>query len=116
MAPRSSFWVSLSRFHRKHRTFTVRHNSRSLRAHRIGDRRLRLPVPILPYEGLHYVSEFGKACPQQLLKLPNGLNSDVVLAINQVVARFYDAATPTDEDCKEHVVLLSHRELKILEV
>ncbi|KAI9454072.1 carotenoid ester lipase precursor [Lactarius psammicola] len=63
------------------------------------ERRLRLPEPVPPYEGLYYVQDYGDACPQQLLKLPNGLDSKLVHNVNQVVANMYDASRPTDEDC-----------------
>ncbi|KAI0248236.1 carotenoid ester lipase precursor [Lactifluus subvellereus] len=65
----------------------------------IGDRRLRLPEPLPPYEGLYYVQEFGKSCPQQPMTLPNGLDSRLVQSISTVVGRLYDDITPQDEDC-----------------
>ncbi|KAN0139659.1 Alpha/Beta hydrolase fold [Lactarius tabidus] len=64
-----------------------------------GDRRLRLPEPVLPYEGLHYVQAFGKSCPQQRLVLPNGLDSKLVANIGSVVGVLYEDLTPADEDC-----------------
>ncbi|KAH9040242.1 carotenoid ester lipase precursor [Lactarius hengduanensis] len=63
------------------------------------ERRLRLPEPVPPYEGLYYVQEYGKACPQQLLKLPNGLDSELVYQVNKIVAQIYDSKSPSDEDC-----------------
>lgn len=63
------------------------------------ERRLRLPEPVLPYEGLYYVQEYGKACPQQFLKLPNGLDSELVQQVNKAVAQIYDAKSPSSEDC-----------------
>jgi acetylcholinesterase len=64
-----------------------------------GDRRLRLPEPTPPYEGLYYVQAFGKSCPQQRLVLPNGLDSQLVADIGSVVSVLYDGLTPADEDC-----------------
>ncbi|KAH9030333.1 carotenoid ester lipase precursor [Lactarius pseudohatsudake] len=49
------------------------------------ERRLRLPEPLPPYEGLYYVQEFGKSCPQQRLDLPNGLDSQLVKDVSGVV-------------------------------
>jgi acetylcholinesterase len=72
---------------------------------------LRLPEPVLPYEGLHYVQAFGKSCPQQRLVLPNGLDSKLVANIGSVVGVLYEDLTPADEDCKGAVVLLIIREL-----
>ncbi|KAH8982171.1 carotenoid ester lipase precursor [Lactarius hatsudake] len=63
------------------------------------ERRLRVPEPFPPYEGLYYVQEYGKACPEQFLKLPNGLDSELVYQVNQVVAQIYDTKSPSDEDC-----------------
>jgi acetylcholinesterase len=80
-------------------------------AHSTGDRRLRLPEPTPPYEGLYYVQAFGKSCPQQRLVLPNGLDSQLVADIGSVVSVLYDGLTPADEDCERAVVLLIIREL-----
>lgn len=67
---------------------------------RTGDRRLRLPEPLPPYEGRYYVQNFGKSCPQQPLTLPNGLDSQLVQNIGKVVGRLYENITPQDEDCE----------------
>ncbi|KAH9167333.1 carotenoid ester lipase precursor [Lactarius sanguifluus] len=63
------------------------------------ERRLRQPEPLPPYQGLHYVQEFGKSCPQQRLDLPNGLDSQLVKNIGGVVNVLYENLTPADEDC-----------------
>ncbi|KAI9442978.1 hypothetical protein H4582DRAFT_2194964 [Lactarius indigo] len=70
-----------------------------LKDHRTNGRRLRLPEPVSLYEGLHYVQDYSNACPQQFLRLPNGLDSEPVFQVNKVVARIYDASKPTHEDC-----------------
>ena len=77
------------------------------RSHRIGDRRLRLAEPVLPYKGLYYVQAYGDACPQQALKLPNGLDLELVHNINELVATMYDKMRSTDEDCKETMSFFS---------
>jgi acetylcholinesterase len=79
--------------------------------HRRDERRLRLPEQVPPYKGLYYVQEFGNACPQHHLTLPNGLDSELRKNINEVVARVYDRFMATDEDCKDHVILPNGREL-----
>ena len=91
---------------RKHRvkTLTVRRGSH-LSTHRTGDRRLRAPEPSSPYRGLYYVQSYGNACPQQYLKLPNGLDSQLIGNINQLIGTMYEAMTPTDEDCEYHATL-----------
>ncbi|KAH9066827.1 carotenoid ester lipase precursor [Lactarius vividus] len=63
------------------------------------ERRLRQPEPLPPYQGLYYVQEFGKSCPQQRLDLPNGLDSQLVKDIGSVVNVLYENLTPADEDC-----------------
>ncbi|KAI9454056.1 carotenoid ester lipase precursor [Lactarius psammicola] len=63
------------------------------------ERRLRQPEPLPPYEGLYYVQEFGKSCPQQRLTLPNGLDSQLIENIGSVVNVLYEGLTPADEDC-----------------
>ncbi|KAI0306653.1 Alpha/Beta hydrolase protein [Multifurca ochricompacta] len=64
-----------------------------------GQRRLRRPEPFPPYEGIYYAQKFGKSCPQQQLTLPNGLNSQLIHDIGNVVGKLYDGITPDDEDC-----------------
>ncbi|KAH8982264.1 carotenoid ester lipase precursor [Lactarius akahatsu] len=63
------------------------------------ERRLRQPEPLPPYEGLYYVQEYGKSCPQQRLDLPNGLDSQLVKDVSSVVNVLLDKLTPQDEDC-----------------
>ena len=110
VAPRKSFWVSLLQFRRKHRALPLDVILKDS-VHRRGERRLRLAEPAPPYEGLYYVQKFGKGCPQQHLKLPNALDSELRESVNMIVARFYNVLTPSDEDCKDHVILPNGREL-----
>jgi hypothetical protein len=110
LAPPSDFWVSLTQFRRKHRALPSNVILKD-RVHRRDERRLRLPEPALPYEGLYYVQKFGKACPQQYLTLPNAMDSELRDNVNKVVARFYDRLMATDEDCKDHAILPNGREL-----
>ncbi|KAI0298094.1 carotenoid ester lipase precursor [Multifurca ochricompacta] len=63
-----------------------------------GQRRLRGPEPIPPYEGLLYAQKFGKSCPQQELVFPK-VDSQLLLDIGSVVGRLYEKLTPDDEDC-----------------
>ncbi|KAH9073429.1 carotenoid ester lipase precursor [Lactarius deliciosus] len=63
------------------------------------ERRLKLPEPLPPYEGLYYAQEFGKSCPQQRLDLPNGLDSQLVKDVSGLVNILLDQLTPQDEDC-----------------
>ncbi|KAI9442989.1 Alpha/Beta hydrolase protein [Lactarius indigo] len=79
------------------------------------ERRLRLPEPLPPYEGLYYVQEYGKSCPQQRLDLPNGLDSKLVKDVSSVVNVLLDSLTPADEDCKGNAVLPIGRELIMLQ-
>jgi hypothetical protein len=113
LAPRSNFWVYLTHIHRRHHAFPSNVVLKDRRAHRTNERRLRAPEPVPPYEGLYNVQEFGKACPQQFLKLPNGLDSRLVGEVNQVVDRMSVKQTPTDEDCKGHAIIPSRRELNV---
>ncbi len=99
------------RIRRESRTSPSNIAVKDRRAHRTYGRRLRRPEPVPPYEGLYYVQDYSKSCPQQFLKLPNGLDSQLVHNINKVVGGMYDAMRPTDEDCKEHVAFPSRREL-----
>ena len=88
--------------------FAVRHSSflKDHRSHRINDRRLRQPEPVLPYEGLYYVQQYGDACPQQALTLPNGLDLETIRNIEGLVNSMYDRLRATNEDCREHLVFL----------
>ncbi|KAH9026413.1 carotenoid ester lipase precursor [Lactarius hengduanensis] len=63
------------------------------------ERRLRLPEPLPPYEGLYYVQEYGKSCPQQRLDLPNGMDSQLVKDVSGLVNVLLNKLTPQDEDC-----------------
>ncbi|KAI9436916.1 carotenoid ester lipase precursor [Lactarius indigo] len=63
------------------------------------EQRLRRPEPLPPYQGLYYVQEYGKSCPQQRLILPNGLDSQLVKNLGNILNLFYEALTPADEDC-----------------
>ncbi|KAH9073439.1 alpha beta-hydrolase [Lactarius deliciosus] len=78
------------------------------------ERRLRVPEPFPPYEGLYYVQEYGKACPEQFLKLPNGLDSELVYQVNQVVAQIYDTKSPSDEDCLTINVVSSQSQIAMI--
>ncbi|KAH8982277.1 carotenoid ester lipase precursor [Lactarius akahatsu] len=97
--PRMRFWVSLMHVRREHLASPSNAVFKDCRAHRTNERRLRIPEPVPPYEGLYYVQEYGKACPQQFLKLPNGLDSELVYEVNKIVAQIYDTKSPSDEDC-----------------
>ncbi|PPQ98066.1 hypothetical protein CVT26_003292 [Gymnopilus dilepis] len=64
----------------------------------VGDLRLRLPQPNLPYNGTHLATTFGPACPQQQtgLPLPPGLASETIDLITNLGI---DAIFPDSEDC-----------------
>ncbi|KAH8991715.1 carotenoid ester lipase precursor [Lactarius akahatsu] len=63
------------------------------------DRRLRLPVPLPPYEGYYDVHKFGPSCPQQRMILPTGLNTQLEKDISKIVATMYEDVTTDNEDC-----------------
>lgn len=105
--PHTSSWAYLLHILRERPDFTLLYKILCCCAHRTGERRLRLPEPLPPYEGLYYVQKFGKSCPQQRLVLPNGLDSQLVGNINNVVTKLYGDLTPEDEDCKGNAVLTS---------
>ncbi|KAF8970831.1 carotenoid ester lipase precursor [Flammula alnicola] len=64
----------------------------------IGDLRLRLPQPNLPYNGTHLATAFGPACPQQNinLPLPPGLASETIDMLTNLGV---NAIFPFSEDC-----------------
>lgn len=61
--------------------------------------RLRPPEPLPPYGGHYDVHKFGSSCPQQRLELPQGLHSQLVKDINNIVATMYEDVTTDSEDC-----------------
>ncbi|KAI0259424.1 carotenoid ester lipase precursor [Gloeopeniophorella convolvens] len=65
----------------------------------IGARRLRLPEPPAPYAGTYIAQRHGSSCPQQELKLPSGINTELQKEVGRVVARLYEDVTPDSEDC-----------------
>ncbi|KAH9983658.1 carotenoid ester lipase precursor [Russula vinacea] len=64
-----------------------------------GDRRLRLPGPLPPYEGNYDVHKFGPSCPQQRMGLPQGLNSSLEKDVSDIFATLYEKVTLDSEDC-----------------
>lgn len=62
--------------------------------------RLRPPEPLPPYGGHYDVHKFGSSCPQQRLELPQGLHSQLVKDINNIVATMYEDVTTDSEDCE----------------
>ncbi|KAF9482847.1 carotenoid ester lipase precursor [Pholiota conissans] len=64
----------------------------------VGDLRLRLPQPNLPYNGTHSAIAFGPACPQQNinLPLPPGLASETIDMLTNIGV---NVAFPFSEDC-----------------
>ena len=73
---------------------------------RTGERRLRQPEPLPPYEGFYHVQAFGKSCPQQAVSLPDVIHDDpqLVQSFNNIVEKLYADLTPDDEDCKAHAM------------
>ena len=69
---------------------------------RVGDLRLRLPQPVLPYNGTINATVFGNQCIQQTF--PNvTLPSDVPAAAGQYLAAFLQTAdVPQSEDCTRY--------------
>jgi hypothetical protein len=65
-----------------------------------GDRRLRVPDPLPPYQGNYDVHKFGPSCPQQRMLIPQGLNTRLEKDISDIVARMYEDVTVDNEDCK----------------
>ncbi|KAF4622620.1 hypothetical protein D9613_009025 [Agrocybe pediades] len=64
----------------------------------VGNLRLRLAQPNLPYNGTHLATAFGVACPQQNtgLPLPPGLAAET---IDMITNLGIDAIFPDSEDC-----------------
>ncbi|KAF9553428.1 carotenoid ester lipase precursor [Agrocybe pediades] len=64
----------------------------------VGNLRLRLPQPNLPYNGTHLATAFGLACPQQNtgLPLPPGLAAET---IDMITNLGINAIFPDSEDC-----------------
>ncbi|KDR71926.1 hypothetical protein GALMADRAFT_785342 [Galerina marginata CBS 339.88] len=64
----------------------------------VGDLRLRLPLPNLPYNGTHLATSFGLACPQQNtgLPLPPSLAAET---IDMITNLGINAIFPFSEDC-----------------
>lgn len=66
----------------------------------LGDRRLRLPEPLPPYEGGYEVHRFGPSCPQQRMVIPQGLGIRLEKDVADFIARMYENVTVDNEDCK----------------
>lgn len=66
---------------------------------RVGNLRLQLPQPNLPYSGAFLATAFGPACPQQNinLPLPPGLASETIDMLTNLGV---NVAFPFAEDCK----------------
>jgi acetylcholinesterase len=64
-----------------------------------GDRRLRLPDPLPPYEGNYDARKFGPSCPQQRMLLPRGLNTRLEKDVSDIFAKLYEKITVDNEDC-----------------
>ncbi|KAH9057408.1 Alpha/Beta hydrolase protein [Lactarius vividus] len=66
-----------------------------------GDRRLRQPEPLPPYEGYYHVQAYGRSCPQQGITLPDVIHDEpqLVEAFDDIVNKLYSDLTPDDEDC-----------------
>ena len=71
----------------------------------VGNRRLRLPEPLPPYEGIYDVHIFGPSCPQQRLVIPQGLNAQLQRAVRNIVGMLYEDVTVDNEDCKSSSLL-----------
>lgn len=71
----------------------------------LGDRRLRLPEPLPPYEGIYDVHRFGSSCPQQRMVIPQGLNTRLEKDVSDIVAMMYEDVTEDNEDCKSSGLL-----------
>ncbi|KAI0052207.1 carotenoid ester lipase precursor [Auriscalpium vulgare] len=65
----------------------------------IGDRRLRKPEPLPPYEGDRSATAYGSSCPQMPMTLPSWVEGDLSKALNSVVGSMYESFTPDNEDC-----------------
>lgn len=65
-----------------------------------GNRRLRLPEPLPPYEGNYDVHRFGSSCPQQRMTLPEGLGIRLEKDVSKIVSMLYEDVTIDNEDCK----------------
>jgi carboxylesterase type B len=70
-----------------------------------GDRRLRLPEPLPPYEGNYEAHKYGPSCPQQRMLLPQGLDTRLEKDVNNIIAMMYEAVTEDSEDCKSPVLV-----------
>jgi acetylcholinesterase len=65
-----------------------------------GNRRLRLPESLPPYEGNYEAHRYGPSCPQQRMLLPQGMDSRLSKDVNDIVARMYETVTVDNEDCE----------------
>jgi len=65
----------------------------------LGNRRLRLPEPLPPYEGIYDVHRFGSSCPQQRMVIPQELNTRLQKDVSDIVAMLYEDVTVDNEDC-----------------
>lgn len=65
----------------------------------IDNRRLRLPEPLPPYEGVYDVRRFGPSCPQQRMVIPQGLGTRLEKDVSDIIARLYEDVTVDNEDC-----------------
>ncbi|KAH9968428.1 carotenoid ester lipase precursor [Lactifluus volemus] len=62
-------------------------------------RRLRLPVPLEPYEGHYEADAFGSSCPQQRIAVPLELPLAVKAVIDRIEGNRYENVTTDSEDC-----------------
>ena len=65
----------------------------------LGDRRLRLPESLPPYEGTYDVHRFGSSCPQQRMVIPQ-LDARLEKDLTELVALMYENLTEDNEDCE----------------
>lgn len=71
----------------------------------LGNRRLRLPESLPPYEGIYDVHRFGPSCPQQRMVIPQGLNTRLEKDVSNIIASLYEDVTVDNEDCKSSGLL-----------
>ncbi|KAH9051980.1 carotenoid ester lipase precursor [Lactarius vividus] len=75
-----------------------------------GDRRLRQPEALPPYDGYNYVVQhYGNSCPQQAFTLPEVFNK--VPQLGNVINGMYSDIMRDAEDCKAHAMSPSLAEL-----
>lgn len=109
----TSSWESLSHILREPPSpFTTQHEFKQTSA-RTGDRRLRQPEALPPYDGYNYVVQhYGNSCPQQAFTLPEVFNK--VPQLGNVINGMYSDIMRDAEDCKAHAMSPSLAELNHL--